>query len=51
MLPQPVVVIEILSPSNKADTWADVYGTIPSVRKTLTSIDFSVPLDAFYRTA
>ena len=88
VLPEPLVVIEILSPSNKADTWANVwsYVTIPSVREilvlhtaelradllrrqedgtwpdnpmplqqgdalTLASIDYSAPLDAFYRTA
>jgi Uma2 family endonuclease len=33
MLPEPVVLIEILSPSNEADTRANVwaYTTIPSV--------------------
>ena len=88
LLPEPLVVIEILSPSNKADAWANVwsYVTIPSVREilvlhtaelradllrrqedgtwpdnpmplqqgdalTLASIDYSAPLDAFYRTA
>jgi Uma2 family endonuclease len=88
VLAEPLVVIEILSPSNRADTWANVwsYVTIPSVREilvlhtaelradllrrlengtwpdnpmplqrgdslTLASIDFSAPLDAFYRTA
>jgi Uma2 family endonuclease len=88
LLPEPLVVIEILSPSNRADTRANVWGyvTIPSVREilvlptvelradllrrqedgtwpdnptplqqgdalALASIDFSAPLDAFYRTA
>jgi Uma2 family endonuclease len=34
-LPDPVVLIEILSPSNAADTWDNVwaYTTIPSVRE------------------
>ena len=37
LLREPLVVIEILSPSNKADTWANVwsYVTIPSVREIL----------------
>ena len=88
VLPEPLAVIGILSPSNKADTSANVwsYVTIPSVREilvlhttklcadllrrqtdgtwpdnplalqrgdalTLASIDFSAPLEAFYRAA
>jgi Uma2 family endonuclease len=37
LLRDPVVVIEILSPANRADTWANVwsYVTIPSVREIL----------------
>jgi Uma2 family endonuclease len=37
LLREPLVLIEILSPSNKADTWANVwsYVTIPSVREIL----------------
>jgi Uma2 family endonuclease len=87
LLREPLVVVEILSPSNKAETWANVwsYVTIPSVREilvlhavdiradlvrreqdgswpdnplslalgdtvTLESIDFSAPIEAFYRT-
>lgn len=36
-MPDPVLVIEILSPSNQADTWRNVwaYATIPSVREIL----------------
>ncbi|MBX9699332.1 MAG: Uma2 family endonuclease [Acetobacteraceae bacterium] len=36
-LPDPVLVIEILSPSNQAETWANVwtYTTIPSMREIL----------------
>jgi Uma2 family endonuclease len=36
-LADPVLVIEILSPSNQAETWANVwaYATIPSVREIL----------------
>ena len=87
MLPDPVLLIEILSPSNEVETWANVwtYASIPSVAEilviqstrigaqllrrgadgqwpdqpeaigpdaplTLTSIDFTVPLRAIYRT-
>jgi Uma2 family endonuclease len=37
LLQKPVVVVEILSPSNKADTWANVwsYVTVPSVLEIL----------------
>jgi Uma2 family endonuclease len=37
MIAEPVLLIEILSPSNEADTWANVwtYTTIPSVREIL----------------
>src|SRR5208282_1500423 len=36
-LADPILVIEILSPSNQAETWANVwaYSTIPSVREIL----------------
>jgi Uma2 family endonuclease len=88
LLREPLVVIEILSPSNRADTWANMwsYTAIPSVREilvlqtadigadllrreeagswpdnplaltlgdavTLESIDFTVSLAQFYRTA
>lgn len=36
-LPDPILVIEILSPGNEADSWANVwaYTTIPSVREIL----------------
>jgi Uma2 family endonuclease len=84
----PLVLVEILSPSNKAETWANVwsYATIPDVHDilvlhtediradllrrqddgtwpdnpqtltagdtvTLDSIEFALPLAAFYRTA
>ncbi len=35
--PDPLIVVEILSPGNEADTWANVwaYTTIPSVREIL----------------
>ena len=37
LLPDPVLVIEILSPSNQADTWNNVwaYTTVPSVQEIL----------------
>jgi len=37
MIPEPVLLIEILSPSNEAETWANiwVYTTIPSVTEIL----------------
>jgi Uma2 family endonuclease len=87
LVTEPIVVVEILSPSNASDTWGNValYTTIPSVREilvlhtaeihadllrrkedgtwldnplsltlgatvTLESIDFAVPIAAFYRT-
>lgn len=36
-LPDPILLIEIMSPGNKADTWSNVwaYTTIPSVREIL----------------
>ena len=37
MLPDPLILIEILSPSNEAETWANVwtYLTLPTVREVL----------------
>lgn len=37
VIPDPVLLVEILSPGNKADTWANVwaYTTIPSVQEIL----------------
>lgn len=37
MVPDPILLIEILSPSNRAETWTNVwaYTTIPSVREIL----------------
>ena len=37
LLREPLLIVEILSPSNKAETWANVwsYTTIPSVREIL----------------
>jgi len=87
MMPEPVLLIEILSPSNEEETWANIwtYTTIPTVAEilavhstrieaeylrraadgtwpkepeiirrdatlTLRSVEFSIPLAAFYRT-
>ncbi|SFK59646.1 hypothetical protein [Methylocapsa palsarum] len=44
-LANPVLLIEILSPSNQAETWAIEAGEL-----TLESIGFSIPLAAAYRT-
>ena len=37
MMPEPVLLIEILSPSNEAQTWASIwaYATVPSVQEIL----------------
>ena len=37
MMPEPVVLVEVLSPSNEAETWANVwaYATIPSLAEIL----------------
>jgi Uma2 family endonuclease len=88
LLREPLLIVEILSPSNKTETWANIwsYVTIPSVREilvlhtsdiradllrrqedgtwpddpltltlgdivTLESINFAMPVAAFYRTA
>ena len=88
LLHEPLIVVEILSPSNRAETWANVwsYVTIPSVQEILVlhtvdiradllrrqadgswpdnplaltsgdavildTINFTVPIAAFYRTA
>ena len=46
----PVLMVEILSPTNKTETWTNVwaYTTIPTVTD-LASVDFSVPLRSVYR--
>jgi Uma2 family endonuclease len=53
LLHNPVVVIEILSPSNKADTWANVwsYVTIPSVLEILVLHTADVQADLLRREA
>ena len=49
----PVLVIEFLSPSNQAETWANVwaYTTIPSVREILVVRTASVGADLLRRAA
>jgi Uma2 family endonuclease len=50
-LRDPVVVIEILSPSNRAETWTNVwsYTTIPSVREILVLHSTSIGADLLRR--
>jgi Uma2 family endonuclease len=51
VLSAPLVLIEILSPSNEADTWANVwsYVTIPSVREILVLHTAEVRADLLAR--
>jgi Uma2 family endonuclease len=53
LLREPLVVIEILSPSNKADTWANVwsYVTIPGVREILVLHTADIHADLLRRGA
>jgi Uma2 family endonuclease len=53
LLHEPLVVVEILSPSNKADTWANVWShvTIPSVREILVLHTADVRADLLRREA
>jgi len=50
-LRDPVLLIEILSPSNRAETWTNVwsYTTIPSVREILVLRSTSVGADLLRR--
>lgn len=50
-LTDPVLIVEILSPSNQAETWANVwtYTTIPSVREILVLRSVSVGADLLRR--
>ena len=52
-LDDPVLIIEILSPSNQAETWANVwaYITIPSVREILVLSSLTVSADVLRRHA
>jgi Uma2 family endonuclease len=51
LLREPLVVVEILSPSNKAETWQNVwsYVTIPSVREILVVYTAEVRIDLLRR--
>ena len=51
VLTDPVLVIEILSPSNQAETWANVwaYTTIPSVREIVVARTVTVAADVLRR--
>lgn len=51
LLREPLVVIEILSPSNQADTWNNVwaYTTIPSVREILVLHTVEIRADLLRR--
>lgn len=51
MLTDPVLLVEILSPSNQAETWANVwaYTTIPSVREILIVHSTAVRADLLRR--
>ncbi len=53
MLSEPVLLVEILSPSNPAETWFNVwaYTTIPSVREILVIHSTSIGADILRRDA
>jgi Uma2 family endonuclease len=53
MLPEPVLLIEILSPSNEAETRANVwaYTTVPSVREILTVRSTRIEAESLIRNA
>ena len=52
-LAEPVLVVEILSPSNQAETWSNVweYTTIPSVREILVVHSATIGADLLRRGA
>lgn len=52
-LTDPVLIVEILSPSNQAETWANVwaYATIPSVREILVLKTVSIGAELLRRRA
>jgi Uma2 family endonuclease len=52
-LPDPLLIVEILSPSNEADTWENVwtYATIPSVQEILVLRSASITADLLRRRA
>jgi Uma2 family endonuclease len=47
----PILIVEILSPSNEAETWANVwaYATIPSVREIVVLRTVSIGADLLRR--
>jgi Uma2 family endonuclease len=51
ILREPLVVVEILSPSNRSDTWANVwsYTTIPTVWENLVLHTAAIPADLLRR--
>ncbi|MGH7044291.1 MAG: Uma2 family endonuclease [Acetobacteraceae bacterium] len=51
-LPDPILLVEILSPSNQADTWSNVwtYTTIPSVQEILILHSTRVAADLLRRS-
>jgi Uma2 family endonuclease len=52
-LPDPILLIEILSPGNKADTWANVwaYCTIPTVQEIVVLASTRIEADVLRRDA
>ena len=53
MLPDPLILIEILSPSNETETWANVwtYLTIPTVMEVLVVSSSSIEAELLRRNA
>lgn len=52
-LPEPLVIVEILSPTNESDTWENVwtYVSIPSVQEVLVLRSASIAADMLRRRA
>lgn len=52
MLPEPLLLVEILSPSNQADTWSNVwtYTSIPTVQEILILHSAQVAAEVLRRT-
>ncbi len=52
-LPEPLLIVEILSPTTEADTWENVwtYVSIPSVREVLVLRSASIAADLLRRQA
>jgi Uma2 family endonuclease len=51
VIADPILIVEILSPSNEAETWANVwaYTTIPSVREIVVLMTVSIGADLLRR--